>query len=126
MAYQPITVNLRSESGANKSYTSPRTSRSTKVATLFFKLQGSPEPVAETSRVLQQIVQRHSNTPFEFATTDEKAVNLWENRKYALTSTFASHHPGMRCWTKDVCVPVFKLAQLVYETQEDLTNPELT
>lgn len=69
--------------------------------TLFFKLQGSPESIAETSRVVQEIVRKHSSTRFEFAPTDEEAENLWENRKYALMSTLASH-PEMRCWTTDV------------------------
>ncbi|KAG6379222.1 D-lactate dehydrogenase cytochrome oxidoreductase [Boletus reticuloceps] len=92
--------------------------------TLFFKLQGSPESIAETSRVVQQIVRSHGSTRFEFAATDEEAENLWENRKYALMSTLASN-PGMKCWTTDVCVPVSKLPQLVYETKEDLTQAGL-
>jgi len=69
--------------------------------TLFFKLQGSPESIAETSRVVQQIIRNHGGTRFEFAETDEEADNMWENRKYALTSTLASH-PGTKCWTTDV------------------------
>ncbi|KAF8431462.1 hypothetical protein L210DRAFT_3614525 [Boletus edulis BED1] len=77
--------------------------------TLFFKLQGSPD---------------HGGTRFEFAATDEEAEDLWENRKYALMSTLASN-PGMKCWTTDVCVPVSKLPQLVYETKEDLTQAGL-
>jgi len=92
--------------------------------TLFFKLQGSPESIAETSRVVQQIVQSHGSTRFEFAATDEEADDIWENRKYALMSTLASH-PGMKCWTTDVCVPVSKLPQLVYETKEDLAKSGL-
>ncbi|KAF8133198.1 D-lactate dehydrogenase cytochrome oxidoreductase [Boletus edulis] len=92
--------------------------------TLFFKLQGSPESIAETSQVVQQIVRSHGGTRFEFAATDEEAEDLWENRKYALMSTLASN-PGMKCWTTDVCVPVSKLPQLVYETKEDLTQAGL-
>lgn len=69
--------------------------------TLFFKLQGSPESIAETSHVVQQIVRKYGSNRFEFAATDEEADNLWENRKYALQSTLASH-PGMKCWTTDV------------------------
>ena len=69
--------------------------------TLFFKLQGSSESFTETSLVVQQIVERHGSTRFEFAATDEEADNLWENRKYALMSTLASH-PETKCWTTDV------------------------
>ncbi|KAF9228758.1 hypothetical protein BS17DRAFT_209552 [Gyrodon lividus] len=92
--------------------------------TLFFKLQGSLESISETSKVVQQIVQRHGSTRFEFASTDQEAEDLWENRKYALVSTMASH-PGMKCWTTDVCVPVSKLPQLVYETKGDLAKAGL-
>ncbi|KAF8120937.1 FAD-linked oxidase-like protein [Boletus edulis] len=94
--------------------------------TLFFKLQGSPESIAETSQVVQQIVRSNGGTRFEFAATDEEAEDLWENRKYALTSTLASN-PGMKCWTTDTwsSVPVSKLPQLVYETKEDLTQAGL-
>ncbi|KAF8123721.1 FAD-linked oxidase-like protein [Boletus edulis] len=94
--------------------------------TLFFKLQGSPESIAETSQVVQQIVRSHGGTRFEFAATDEEAEDLWENRKYALMSTLASN-PGMKCWTTDTwsSVPVSKLPQLVYETKEDLTQAGL-
>ncbi|KAG9318167.1 D-lactate dehydrogenase cytochrome oxidoreductase [Chiua virens] len=92
--------------------------------TLFFKLQGSPESIALASQAVQEIVRRHNSTRFEFAATDEEADNLWENRKYALPSTLASH-PGRKCWTTDVCVPVSKLPQLVYETKEDLAKSGL-
>lgn len=68
---------------------------------LFFKLQGSPESIAETSYVVQQIVRSHGSTRFEFAATDEEAETIWENRKYALMSTLTSH-PGTKCWTTDV------------------------
>ncbi|KAF9234789.1 D-lactate dehydrogenase cytochrome oxidoreductase [Melanogaster broomeanus] len=92
--------------------------------TLFFKLQGSPECISETSKTVQQIAQRHGGSRFEFASTDQEAEDLWENRKYALVSTIASH-PGTKCWTTDVCVPVSKLPQLVYETKEDLAKAGL-
>ncbi|KIK95032.1 hypothetical protein PAXRUDRAFT_141634 [Paxillus rubicundulus Ve08.2h10] len=92
--------------------------------TLFFKLQGSFECISETSKIVQRIVQRHGSTRFEFASTDQEAEDLWENRKYALVSTLASH-PGTKCWTTDVCVPVSKLPQLVYETKEDLAKAGL-
>lgn len=69
--------------------------------TLFFKFQGSPESVTESSKVVQDIVKRHGSSRFEFASTDEEAEEMWQNRKYALMSTFAAH-PGMKCWTTDV------------------------
>lgn len=92
--------------------------------TLFFKIQGSPESIRDTSNVVQEIVQRHGSTRFEFAATEEEAGEMWENRKYAFFSTLATH-PGSKVWTTDVCVPVSRLPQLVYETKEDLAKAGL-
>jgi D-lactate dehydrogenase (cytochrome) len=50
--------------------------------TLFFKIQGSPESIRDTSSIVQEIVQRHGSTRFEFAATEEEAGEMWENRKY--------------------------------------------
>ena len=50
--------------------------------TLFFKLQGSPGSIRETSDAVQEIVQNHGSTKFEFATTEEAADEMWQNRKY--------------------------------------------
>ncbi|KAA1477039.1 hypothetical protein DENSPDRAFT_844194 [Dentipellis sp. KUC8613] len=88
---------------------------------LFFKIQGAPEAIAAAANTVKQIVQRHGSSRFHFAATDDEADTLWENRKYALTSTMSAH-PGMRCWTTDVCVPVSKLPQLVRETKEDMAG----
>lgn len=92
--------------------------------TLFFKIQGSPESIRDTSSIVQEIVQRHGSTRFEFAATEEEAGEMWENRKYAFFSTLATH-PGSKVWTTDVCVPVSRLPQLVYETKEDLSKAGL-
>ncbi|KAL0947531.1 hypothetical protein HGRIS_013628 [Hohenbuehelia grisea] len=92
--------------------------------TLFFKIQGDDAGVRLTSDVVKQIVRRHGGSKFAFAATDRAAEEMWENRKYALMSSLAAH-PGSRCWTTDVCVPVSRLPQLVYETKEDLKQAAL-
>lgn len=92
--------------------------------TLFFKLQGSPESIMETSRAVQEIANKYGSSRFEFASTDEEAEEIWQNRKYALMSTLGAH-PGTKCWTTDVCVPTSKLPQLVYETKADLAKAGL-
>ncbi|KAH7909134.1 D-lactate dehydrogenase cytochrome oxidoreductase [Hygrophoropsis aurantiaca] len=89
--------------------------------TLFFKLQGAPEAIDLTSKTVQALVQKHGCNRFKFAATEKEAEDLWENRKYALISTMSAN-PGFRCWTTDVCVPVSRLPQLVYETKEDLAK----
>ncbi|KAF8654203.1 hypothetical protein AX16_003729 [Volvariella volvacea WC 439] len=89
--------------------------------TLFFKIQGDPAAIEATAEVVKSIVKQHSSSRFEFARTDQEAEDLWQNRKYALVSSIASL-PGSKCWTTDVCVPVSKLPQLVYETKKDLSE----
>ncbi|KAL4261879.1 D-lactate dehydrogenase (cytochrome) [Pleurotus pulmonarius] len=91
---------------------------------LFFKIQGDDPAVRLTSKIVQSIVKKHGGSRFEFAATDQEAEDLWENRKYALTSTLAAH-PGSRCWTTDVCVPVSHLPRLVLETKKDLAEAGL-
>ena len=69
--------------------------------TLFFKLQGDDAAIDLTSKTIKALVKKHGSSKFEFAKTAEEAENLWQNRKYALMSTFAAH-PGAKCWTTDV------------------------
>lgn len=92
--------------------------------TLFFKIQGSPESIMEASKAIQEIASKHGSSHFEFASTDEEAQEIWQNRKYALMSTLGAHL-GTKCWTTDVCVPTSKLPQLVYETKADLAKADL-
>ncbi|KDQ60603.1 hypothetical protein JAAARDRAFT_55331 [Jaapia argillacea MUCL 33604] len=93
--------------------------------TLFFKIQGSPDAIKQTADLVKAIVKRHGSSQFEFARTEAEADTLWENRKFALHSTIASV-PGARCWTTDVCVPVSRLPELVYETKKDLAEHGLS
>jgi len=68
---------------------------------LFFKIQGAPEAIKLTSEVVKEITWRHSSDRFKFSTTNEEAVDLWENQKYTLTSSMAVV-PGAHCWTMDM------------------------
>ncbi|KAJ8597664.1 hypothetical protein M405DRAFT_294811 [Rhizopogon salebrosus TDB-379] len=87
---------------------------------LFFKFQGpTPASLAETAKIVKEIVQKHGGTGFELARTEKDARDLWQDRKNALYSGLALLE-GSRGWGTDVCVPVSKLPQLVYETKKDL------
>ena len=68
---------------------------------LFFKIQGSKDTIAQTSKLIQQIVKKHGSTNFKAAKTDVEAEALWESRKFALTSTIATE-VGAHAWTTDV------------------------
>ncbi|PIL23764.1 hypothetical protein GSI_13514 [Ganoderma sinense ZZ0214-1] len=94
------------------------------VDTLFFKIQGDPSAIAATAQSVQKTVLEHGGNNFHFASTREEADELWDNRKYALTSTIQSEE-GARVWTTDVCVPVSRLPELVYETKKDLAASKL-
>ncbi|EKM55737.1 uncharacterized protein PHACADRAFT_95712 [Phanerochaete carnosa HHB-10118-sp] len=93
--------------------------------TLFFKIQGTPSTIKDAAESIKKITRKHGSQQFEFAQSEQEAAELWENRKYALTSTIASGGEGARVWTTDVCVPVSKLPELVYETKKDLAASNL-
>ena len=92
--------------------------------TLFFKIQGDADSIKLASKAVEAIVRRHNSNLFKFAASDLEAEELWQNRKYALTSTLAAE-PGYRCWTTDVCVPVSRLPELVSSTKQDLASSGL-
>jgi D-lactate dehydrogenase (cytochrome) len=72
------------------------------VDSLFFKFQGSPETIRETSRVVGELLKKHGATGFEVAETEQQALDLWADRKNALFSSLALL-PGGKGWSTDVC-----------------------
>jgi len=68
---------------------------------LFFKIQGTPEVISKAAEALETIVKKHSGSRFEFASTEEQAKEMWENRKMALFSSLQLE-PGLRGWVTDV------------------------
>ena len=73
---------------------------------LFFKIQGTPEVISKAAEAMETIVKKHSGSRFEFASTEEHAKEMWENRKMALFSSLQLE-PGLRSWVTDVWfVPV--------------------
>ncbi|KAG6878896.1 hypothetical protein C0992_006833 [Termitomyces sp. T32_za158] len=93
---------------------------------LFFKFQGvSPASLQETARVVRKIVEKHGGTGFELARSEKEAEELWDDRKNAHYSGM-SLVEGARGWPTDVCVPVSKLPELVYETKKDLAQIGIT
>ncbi|KAG6900075.1 hypothetical protein C0993_003425 [Termitomyces sp. T159_Od127] len=93
---------------------------------LFFKFQGvSPASLQETARVVRKIVEKHGGTGFELARSKKEAEELWDDRKNAHYSGM-SLVEGARGWPTDVCVPVSKLPELVYETKKDLAQIGIT
>ena len=90
---------------------------------LFFKFQGSPSSIAETSRIVHGIVKSHGAELFQSACSIEEADELWNHRKVGFWSTFEwVDDPNTKIWSTDVCVPPSKLPQLVKGTKEDMAK----
>ncbi|KAF9074208.1 FAD-linked oxidase-like protein [Rhodocollybia butyracea] len=90
--------------------------------TLFFKIQGhSKESLAESGNVIQAIAEQHGGFGFQLAKNEQEADDLWLDRKNAHYSGLALV-PGSRSIATDVCVPVSRLPDLVFETKKDLST----
>ena len=113
---------------------------------LFLKLQGTPRSIAETSKVICDILGTHgcdSKKVFRLARSEDEAQEMWDHRKNALYASMKMVEGG-RVWSTDVwfvicpslwmvrvgvlthfrvsSVPVSHLPRLVYETKEDANS----
>ncbi|KAJ3998891.1 FAD-linked oxidase-like protein [Lentinula boryana] len=90
--------------------------------TLFFKLQGhNHASLMESAKVVKEVVKKHGGFDFQLARNEKEADDLWHDRKNAHYSGLALV-PGSRPIATDVCVPVSRLPDLVYETKQDLNT----
>ncbi|KAJ3744008.1 FAD-linked oxidase-like protein [Lentinula detonsa] len=90
--------------------------------TLFFKLQGhNHASLLESAKVVKEAVKKHGGFDFQLARNEKEADDLWHDRKNAHYSGLALV-PGSRPIATDVCVPVSRLPDLVYETKQDLST----
>lgn len=90
---------------------------------LLLKFQGSPASILETSKTVQNIVQRHGSSHFQSARNAKESEELWNHRKIALWSSIAwMNDDRTRAWTTDVCVPPSALPTLVGESKADLDS----
>ncbi|KAG8688115.1 hypothetical protein FRC08_011612, partial [Ceratobasidium sp. 394] len=88
------------------------------------KFQGSKDTIKQSAAAAKAISEKHDGTGFSLAKSDREAADLWADRKNALYSSLALR-PGAKGWSTDVCVPISKLPQLVYETKKDLAEAGL-
>lgn len=93
---------------------------------LFFKFQGhSQAALQETAKVVKTIVEKHGGTRFELARDEEDAEAMWNDRRNAYSAGLAFMEGG-RGTPTDVCVPVSRLPELVYETKKDFSELGIT
>ncbi|CUA76047.1 hypothetical protein RSOLAG22IIIB_02054 [Rhizoctonia solani] len=88
---------------------------------IYFKFQGSPDTIKQSAAIAKSIAEKHGGTGFSLATSEQEAVDLWADRKNAHYSGLALR-PGAKGWSTDVCVPISKLPELVYETKKDIAR----
>ena len=72
---------------------------------LFFKLQGpTPASLAESGKIVQEVVKKYGGSNFQLARNEEEAEELWSDRKNAHFAGLALV-PGATGWPTDVwCV----------------------
>ncbi|KAJ1307473.1 hypothetical protein OPQ81_001572 [Rhizoctonia solani] len=88
---------------------------------IYFKFQGSPDTIKRSAAIAKSIAEKHGGTGFSLAASEQEAAELWADRKNAHYSGLALR-PGAKGWATDVCVPISKLPELVYETKRDITQ----
>ncbi|TFY62407.1 hypothetical protein EVG20_g6718 [Dentipellis fragilis] len=93
---------------------------------LFFKFQGPTQTsLKETARIVQEVVKKHGGGKWMQAKDEEEAADMWNDRKNAHYTGIMYGGQGCKGIATDVCVPVSKLPDLVYETQKDIENSGL-
>lgn len=97
--------------------------------TLLIKVGGvTHSTVKEQLDVIERIGKEHNVIQFEKSLNEEENEILWTARRLGLWLTLdygakvLADPNDVNVWTTDVAVPVSKLAQVVDETNEDLTN----
>ncbi|KAJ7879579.1 FAD-linked oxidase-like protein [Mycena olivaceomarginata] len=92
---------------------------------LFFKFQGhSDTALKEVAKIVKAVCEKNGGSGFKLASGPAEADAMWSDRKNALDIGL-SLYPDAKGWSTDVCVPVSKLPELVYETKKDLAAAEI-
>lgn len=71
---------------------------------LFLKLQGTPQSIAETSKVICDILSTHGCDPqkgFKLALGEDEAREMWDHRRSALYAS-TKMVKGGKVWSTDV------------------------
>ena len=101
--------------------------------TLFFKFAGGTQKaVREHVSLVQKHARESGSRSFEFARSEDEAVELWSARKEALWSLMAKRRQGNgesgvedHVWTTDVAVPISRLPEIIEKTKEDIAESGL-
>lgn len=89
--------------------------------TLFLEFHGTEASVAEQAETVQAIAAEHGSGNFQWATRAEDRNHLWQARHDAAYAALALQ-PGKKMWATDVCVPISRLAECIFDTKKDLED----
>ncbi len=87
--------------------------------TLFFEFHGTPDWVAEQSRIVEEITAGHGGSGFSWSTDADERARLWQARHDLYWAT-KGRRPGCELYTGDICVPISKLAENIVAARDDI------
>jgi D-lactate dehydrogenase (cytochrome) len=87
--------------------------------TLFFEFHGSERGVQEQAETVGEITAEYGGGAFRWATLQEERSKLWQARHDAYYAALALR-PGAKGWATDVCVPISRLAECIFETKQEI------
>ena len=94
------------------------------VPTLFFEFHGTPTSVAEQVENVKAIAAEYGGHEFKWASRPEDRNKLWKARHDAYYATLQLN-PGFSGLSTDVCVPISRLAEVIYQTRMECDASQL-
>ncbi len=88
---------------------------------LFFEFHGSTAGAAEQAEAVKAIATEHGGGDFRWASDEQERAKLWSARHNAYFACLQLY-PGSRALTADVCVPLSRLTECIFATQEDVAG----
>lgn len=97
---------------------------------LFLKIGGfNKRGIEDTIEQVRQISQSHQEQRFDYSTTVKENEALWQARKVMFWSSieYGKKMLGTNAvsWVTDLAVPISNLAQIVTETEKDLSDSKI-
>ena len=86
---------------------------------LFVEFHGSDVTVRDQAETFGEICKEFGGSDFSWAVHEEERTALWSARHDAAYAVMATC-PGSRLIATDVCVPISRLAECIFETQRDV------
>jgi D-lactate dehydrogenase (cytochrome) len=89
------------------------------LTTLFFEFHGSERSVAEQIETVRELASANGGGDFKWSNLPEERSKLWKARHEAYYAA-VNMRPGAIGWATDVCVPISRLAECIWETKREI------